>query len=317
MAGELSWLDEPSLRLSLFGGRKRFLYPTDTVLLASENLNLELSSNSIALTGTIDVHSGLVVLESLPEAAVEMSDDVVVVDASGTPVTESSAAPVDIDLTVRIADQLNVRADQIRATLGGDLQIYSARNKPLQVLGAVNVLQGKVELLGPPFDVTRGQLSFVGVPDNPQLDIVLEREITQEQLTVGVNVGGTLARPRLEFYSRPALPEAEVMAYALGGRGIDRAGDADALALALAATSGYMSSAGILEGVSLGVEGKDSKTRAVIASQLSERIYMSYGVGLYEPVNTLTVRLDLLRNLWMEIVSSIQSSSDLYYSWSR
>jgi translocation and assembly module TamB len=119
------------------------------------------------------------------------------------------------------------------------------------------------------------------VPDIPALDIVLERQITEESLTVGIRVGGNLAKPKLEFYSRPALPEEEVMAYVLGGRGIDRAGNSDSLALALAMTSGLMQSKGLLKGVTLGVEGRDIETRAAIGGYISKSVYLSYGIGLY------------------------------------
>ena len=82
-------------------------------------------------------------------------------------------------------------------------------------------------------------------------------------------------------------------------------------------TSGLMQSSGALKGVSLGIEGKNWKARAAIGGYISDRIYLSYGVGLYTPVNTVTVRLDILHNLWMEVISGIQSSADVYYVWSR
>lgn len=315
--GELSWLEGARIHLAVSGDEKNFLYPPDTVVVASEDITIDITTEKIVLSGVVDVSKGMIVLESLPVSAVEVSDDVVLLDSTGEPQQEAPSAPVEIDLMVRISDRVGISGDGISGRLGGELQLRRPSRKPLQVQGVISILSGRVELLGPRFDVSRGQLAFVGVPDNPQLDINLERYITQDQVTVGIKVGGTLAQPTLDFYSQPPLPEAEVMAYALGGRGIDRSADTSALALALAATSGYMQSSELLKGLSLGLEGKDSRTRAVIGGQLSDRVYLSYGVGLYEPVNSLTVRLDLLRHLWMEVVSGLQGSADLYYSWSR
>ncbi len=105
------------------------------------------------------------------------------------------------------------------------------------------------------------------------------------------------------------------MAYVFGGRKIDRTGDTDSLAMALAMTSGLMQSQGILMGVSLGVDGRDSKARAAMGGYVSDRIYMSYGIGLYTPINTLTVRMDILRNFWLEVVSGLDNSADVYYAW--
>ena len=215
-----------------------------------------------------------------------------------------------------MADTLGFRMEGIEAVLGGELSVLKAPREPLLLMGRLNLRRGHFELLGPRFDVTRGQVSFVGAAANPELDIAMEREITEDQVTVGIRVTGNAQMPELEFYSRPALPEAEVMAYALSGRGVDRQGSGDGLGLAVAMTSGLLQSSGALSGLSLGVEGKDSSTRAVIGGYVSDRIYLSYGVGVYEPVNTLTVRLDVLHSLWMEVVSSLKSSADMYYSWS-
>ena len=318
LSGELSWLQGPSLSLASSGEAKPFLYPPETVVSAAENLLLELTPERLSLTGSIDIPSGELVLDALPGGGVEISDDVVLFDGEGKPLAEpASRTAVEIDLLVRIHDQLKVRATDISGTLGGELLLRQQAGRPLQLTGRVDVLDGRFELLGPRFDVTRGQLSFVGAPDNPQLDVAMEREIPEDQVTVGIRVGGTLEAPDLAFYSRPAKPEAEVMAYALSGRGIDRSGTGNNLGLALAMTSGLMKSAGMMQRVSLGVEGRDRNTRAVIGGYISERIYLSYGVGVYDPVNVLTVRLDIVQRLWMEVVSSIRSSADVYYSWSR
>jgi autotransporter translocation and assembly factor TamB len=317
LLGELNWLERPSMSLAMSGGPKKLLFPTDTELTVSEDLLLAIDSDSIRLTGRVEVPSGSVKLEELPQGAVEVSDDVVLYDSTGERLEQGGRLPVEIQIQVAIADRFDVGASGIEGRLGGNLTVLQKRGRPLQLLGNVRISSGKMELLGPRFDVKRGQLSFVGVPDNPNLDIVLERLVSEDQVTVGIRVGGSLDQPRLDFYSRPSLPEKEVMAYVLGGRGIDRTGDADSMALALAMTSGLMQSRGMLKGVSLGVEGRDRKARAAIGGYISDRIYLSYGVGLYTPINTLTVRMDVIRNLWVEMVSGLESSADLYYSWSR
>ncbi|MEH6588569.1 MAG: translocation/assembly module TamB domain-containing protein [Halioglobus sp.] len=314
--GQLQWLPEPALQISLRGDKKPFLYPADTIVYAAEDLLLKMDAQGVKLTGNVDVLEGQIVLEDLPASAVEVSDDVVLLDYTGSESQQPPAGRVELELDVQISDQLGFSADGIEGRVGGNLTLLKLGNEPLRLLGKLNVREGHFDLLGPRFEVTRGQMAFVGAPANPQLDIAMEREVTEDQVTVGIRVTGNLQVPRLEFYSRPALPEAEVMAYALGGRGIDRSGEGDGLALALAMTSGLMQSNDLLSGFSLGVEGKNTSTRAVIGGYVSEKIYLSYGVGLYEPVNTLTVRLDILHNFWAEVVSSLRSSADVYYSWS-
>jgi translocation and assembly module TamB len=317
LRGELDWREAPYLQLAMQGSDKQLSIPPKSSVTVTEDLLLDLRADKISLTGELVIPQGQLVIVEVPESAVEVSEDVLLFDGEGNPLQDTSAAPVEIDVTVRIPDQLRVATEGIAGRLGGQLEVRQSPRKPLQLLGRLKIVEGKFELLGPRFRVTRGQLSFVGVPDNPQLDIAMERQITEDQVTVGIRVGGNLELPKLEFYSRPALPEEEVMAYVFGGRKIDRSGDTDSLAMALAMTSGLMQSQGILKGVSLGVEGRDSKARAAIGGYVSDRIYMSYGIGLYTPINTLTVRMDILRNFWLEVVSGLDNSADVYYAWKR
>ena len=80
--------------------------------------------------------------------------------------------------------------------------------------------------------------------------------------------------------------------------------------------SGFTDSLNKIPGVSnigFGAEGSDDETAATVSGYIGERIYLSYGVGLYEPVNTLTARLYLQTRLWLEVVSGLENSVDLYY----
>lgn len=70
-----------------------------------------------------------------------------------------------------------------------------------------------------------------------------------------------------------------------------------------------------INGIELGAEGTDDDTTATLSGYIGERIYLSYGVGLYEPINVLTARLYLQTRLWVEVVSSLENSIDLYYSF--
>ena len=54
---------------------------------------------------------------------------------------------------------------------------------------------------------------------------------------------------------------------------------------------------------------------AVISGYIGDRVYLKYGIGVFEPINELTVRLYLLNRLWVEVVSGIEQSGDIYYSF--
>ena len=55
--------------------------------------------------------------------------------------------------------------------------------------------------------------------------------------------------------------------------------------------------------------------QASIAGYLGDKVYIKYGIGIIEPINELTVRFYLLSRLWVETVSGLENSADVYYSF--
>ena len=128
----------------------------------------------------------------------------------------------------------------------------------------------------------------------------------------------------MEVYSEPAMSEAEAMSYLLRGRGLDTGAGADGTAMAVSMAGGVLNRSTIVSelnripGVSnieFGAESTEDDTAATLSGYIGGRIYLSYGVGLYEPINVLTTRLYLRPRLWLEVVSRLENSVDLYYSF--
>ena len=170
--------------------------------------------------------------------------------------------------------------------------------------------------------LTQGGVGFVGDPFNPVLKLSAERRIRAEELRVGFHVRGSLEEPMFEIFSDPVRSERDTLSYLLRGRGPDAGAAVDGTAMALSLGASAINQSGALEslnaipglsGVSLGAEGSDDDMAATISAYVGERLYLSYGVGIYEPVNALTARLYLRSRLWLEVVSRLESSFDLYY----
>jgi autotransporter translocation and assembly factor TamB len=71
-----------------------------------------------------------------------------------------------------------------------------------------------------------------------------------------------------------------------------------------------------ISGLEFGAEGTtEEDTAATLGGYIGERLYLSYGLGIYEPINVLTARLYLKTRLWLEVVSRLENSVDLYYSF--
>ncbi len=324
ISGDARLRPELELTLALRGDSNRLLYPPSTQMVVSPNLRLSASSERVVVGGEVNVTSGVLSYEQLPAGSVSLSPDVVIVDYAGNVVTADSALNFDAEIRVRISDRFRVQGRDLNVNVGGDLSLQQVSGQPLQLFGNLNIVGGEFRAYGQRLLVRQGRVSFTGLPENPDLNLRAEREIPAEDVRAGVLVSGTLEEPQITLYSEPALSQTETLSYLVRGRGMDSGAGADGTAMALSVGTGLVNQSGIvaelnrlpgLRNVEFGAEGSEDETAATVSGYIGERIYLSYGVGLYEPVNVLTARLYLQARLWLEVVSRLESSVDLYYSF--
>lgn len=324
LAGEI--VAQPALRVSLQvrGTRHQVLVPPASELVVSEELQLVLTGNLLEATGWVRVHEGVLRHEELPEGGVSMSRDVVVVDVTGQPIREERAFEIRSDIVLRIDERFRVEGEQLNATLGGELQLVQEPGRPLQVFGTLQLLGGELNAYKQRLQIQRGTIAFSGPPDNPELNIAAEREIRADNVTVGARLFGRLEEPELEIYSNPLMSQSEAMSYLVRGRPLDSGAGADGTALALSLGADAVNQSGIvrelnrlplISNVAFGTSGEADETSATVSGYIGERIYLSYGIGIYEPINVLTARLYLQSRLWLEVVSRLENSIDLYYAF--
>jgi len=324
ISGDASLRPEFELSLALRGEDNRLLYPPSTEMVVSPDLSLRATTEGVMVGGEVLVKSGILAYEQLPAGSVSLSPDVVEVDYAGKVVTPESPFDLNAEVRVRIRDKFRVQGADLNVTVGGDLSLQQVSGQPLQVFGNLNIVGGEFRAYGQRLRVRQGRISFTGQPENPELNLRAEREIPADDVKAGVRVSGTLEQPQITLYSEPAMSQTETLSYLVRGRGMDSGAGADGTAMALSVGTGLVNQSGIVEGlnslpglrnVEFGAEGSEDETAATVSGYIGERIYLSYGVGLYEPVNALTARLYLQARLWLEVVSRLESSVDLYYSF--
>ncbi|MAA88517.1 MAG: hypothetical protein CME39_12755 [Haliea sp.] len=324
LSGDAQFGAEPALRLDIKGDNHRLLYPPSTQLEVSPDLRLRITPSGIHVRGEVQVHEGLLAYEELPPGSVTLSDDVVEVDFAGNPLDAHNPFGLDADLRLRIEDRFRIRGKDLNLTVGGDLNLRQAPERPLQLFGNLNIIGGEFRAYGQRLLVRQGRIAFSGAPENPELNLRAEREIPAEDVRAGVTVTGTLEQPQLTVYAEPSMSQTEALSYLLRGRGLDSGAGADGTAMALSLGTSLMNRSALVEelnnlpglrNVEFGTDGSEDDTAATVSGYIGERIYLSYGVGLYEPINVLTARLYLQARLWLEVVSRLESSVDLYYSF--
>jgi translocation and assembly module TamB len=119
------------------------------------------------------------------------------------------------------------------------------------------------------------------------------------------------------------MPQAEQLSYLLLGRPLNDASAEDGQVLASAARSlglrggrwlaSRIGSTFGLEEARIDTEGGFEEASLVLGKFLSPRLYVSYGVGLFDEANTLLVRYLLSKKLTLEAATGENNRADVLY----
>ncbi|GGB86030.1 DUF490 domain-containing protein [Marinobacterium zhoushanense] len=308
--------------LNVKGERFEAVNTAEVQLLVSPDLQLALSPQTIRVRGELLIPQALIQAPKLEQSAVSGSPDLVVRSQTGG---ETSRGPeLDVDLRVVLGESVRVDAFGFNGLLNGALNLQQGRGLA-RGTGSVGVASGKYRLYGQDLEISRGNVIFTGGPlSNPGLDLRVEREV--DDVIVGALVGGTLRKPDLTLSSSPAMPDNRILSYLVLGRAPDAtsAGEQQLLmklALSLGAKGGTSITEKLTQSLNvdeIGFASGDTAddTSFYIGKYLSPELYIKYGVGLINPVNTFLMRYQLSKRLSLETQTSAEGSGgDLIYSF--
>ena len=192
------------------------------------------------------------------------------------------AYPLDVRITA--PNRVFVRGRGLDSEFGGDLRI-TGTTRDVVPLGAFNLIRGRLDILGQRLDIEEATITIQG----SLVPVIRMRATTQaEDTTVNVLVLGPATNPDISFTSEPELPEEEVLARLIFGRGIDTLSPIQAARLALAVrTLSGRGGEGIVGNIRQGagladfdVTTDEDGTAAVRAgAYLGENIYTDVNVG--------------------------------------
>lgn len=286
-------------------------------------LRLELQGNDLRIDGDVFVPFARIEPRDLA-AAVQPSPDQVIVNREQSPASE--ALRVHVAVTTRLGKDVRIAAFGLKARLEGKLAVVQEpEGRPIGN-GRLTIVEGEYKAYGQDLTLARGEIVYTGQPlSNPGLDIRAERTIN-EDVTAGIAVRGPLSNPTANVYSEPVMPETEALSYLLFGRPLEQIsggqqGQVNNAAIAL--NLGGQKLLGKV-GKRLGVEeirvdevGNRERASLVLGKYLSPDLYVSYGIGLFEAVNTFRVRYRVSSKWTLEAVSGLDSSADILYTIER
>ena len=236
--------------------------------------------------------------------------------------TKPKAGRPAVVRNVRLAlgDDVHIEGYGLTGRLGGAIEITEKPGEPTAATGELRVVEGVYEAYGQQLEIETGRVVFAGGPiTEPGVDIEAVRR-PAEGILVGARVRGTLAAPELSLFSEPPMPQQEQLSYLVLGRPLDDASASESsamsrAALALGLRGGNFVSERINKNLGLdafGIETDPSEAASeaafVIGKYLTPSLYVSYGIGLFEPVNTVKLRYAISKRWRLETESSSEAS---------
>jgi translocation and assembly module TamB len=288
---------------------------------AEPRLDLTFDGSTRRLTGEVVIPRGRLGFPEIPEAAVTPSDDVVIV--GDTLVEKAPRIPFGTDITVTIGRDVFFNGFGFSANLLGDVNIVQDPGGEPRGRGEIQFINGTFRSFGQELRIEPGRLLFNGPIDDPGVDaraFVRASDGTE----AGFRIGGTVQNLDVTTYSRPPRSDSDIMAYILFGRPMDQTSGtegneasnaaavlgANMLAMSLAPSLG-------LDEARIDAGSSQNKAQFVVGKYVSPRLFLGYGVGIYEPISTLRIRYLLSARWSIEAITGDQQSTDLLWRIER
>ncbi|MFQ6574318.1 translocation/assembly module TamB domain-containing protein [Pseudomonas sp. UM16] len=313
--GQIGWGQALAVDLQLQGQRLPVTVEPYADLEVAPNLKISLAGDKLAVAGKVLVPKGKIIVRELPPSTVKVSDDTVIVGHQTEEGKPPMAVAMDIDVEVG-QDRLSFSGFGLTANLLGHVHI----GDNLDTRGELSLADGRYRAYGQRLTIRRARLLFAGPIDQPYLDIEAIRQT--DDVIAGIRLSGSAEQPTTQVFSEPAMSQEQALSYLVLGRPLGTTGEDNNMLAQAALGLGLASSAGVtgslasslgIDDFQLDTQGSGNDTSVVASGNLTERLSLRYGVGVFEPVNTVALRYKLSKKVYLEAASGLASSLDIFY----
>ncbi|MBE0485332.1 MAG: translocation/assembly module TamB [Marinobacter sp.] len=314
LSGLLNWQQQPELELSITGDRLPVNFEPYARVEIGPDLTIAFRDGELSVSGRVEVPRGGIEIKGLPQTAVSLSEDEVIVGVE-------AEAPVIrrmlMDVTVVVGqDQVTFDAFGVTGNLEGTLRI----GNDMDTRGSLQLVDGHYQAFGQELELRRARILFVGALTEPYLDIEAVRRV--DSVVAGIRLSGPASAPETEVFSEPSMPQSDALSYVILGRPPQGRGDDGQMsqaALSLGLTQASRVTQGIgdelgIRNLTLEAEGSGDDAAVVASGYITDELSLRYGVGIFEPITTVALRYDLGRYFYLEAASGLASSLDIFYT---
>lgn len=315
LKGQIDWGQALAVDLHLQGAQLPVTVEPYAELEVAPDLTISLKNDRLAIAGKVQILRGDITVRELPPSTVKVSDDTVIIGSQTEEGKPPMAMAMDIDVVVG-EDRLNFSGFGLTAKVQG--QVHIGDN--LDTRGELWLNDGRYRAYGQKLDVRRARLLFAGPLDQPYLDIEAIRKT--DDVTAGIRLSGSAEQPTTQIFSEPAMSQEQALSYLVLGRPLSTTGEDNNMLAQAALGLGLMGSAGVTSDIAnklgirdfdLDTQGSGNNTAVVASGKITEKLSLRYGVGVFEPANTIALRYLLSKKVYLEVASGVASSLDIFY----
>lgn len=289
LAGQAERLAEGwSMAAQINGEQFAFADASWLSLNASPQLELGVRPDGIQIDGDIRIDRLQAGLPPGTGERIEPSPDIAVAgetDGNDNGLAGNAGQPVTGRLGIDLGDNASLAALGLETGLSGGIELhFNGQSRPTGH-GTIHLPEGSYRAYGQNLEIDDGEIVFTGQPlDDPRLDIRAVRDIFGDPKVeaAGVHISGSARNPDITLYTDPRTSQEKALAYVITGADFDHAGGQGALN---------------------------------VGFYLLPKLFVSYGVGLFQTGNVLSGRYELSRRWGLRVVSGERDTGvDLSYT---
>ena len=334
VTGDATWeAQQWAADLSVKGEKISIRQPPLLQSSMNPSLRIALTQDAIKLNGHIDIPSAEIDIKERIEGAATISEDVIIIEDEearneNADDNINEGPTITTDLTIKFGENVNLKGYGLESRLTGDVTYQKDNDEPPQLGGQIRVVEGFYKSYGQDLEVRDGQILFVGPIEQTNLNIRAIRELDTEERSVGLHVQGSVIDPSVTLFTDPADKTQEsILSYIVLGRdiGASTTNEESTLlaqaALALTIRQGRGFASGFAEGLGISdfqidAAGSGDDTQVLVSGRLSRKLLLRYGRSVFAPDQTLYLRYDINKRLYLEAAQGLERAVDLFYSYS-
>lgn len=340
ITGTVDWTKDLQAKLKVQGSKIQISQPP--LLFAEVNPLVDIivkpNQKYVDIEGVIDVPRATIRPPEASKDVVTKSPDVTVIDrrlAGQINDVLKVVEPwsINADVAVDLGERVFFRGFGANLPLAGALNVTQQGQGTMKAQGMVLVAKrSKVDIYGQSLNINYAQVRFDGSVTKPNINIEAVKEI--QGVTVGVRVKGDTSSPNITVFNNGGLSEQQAMNALVTGSINNTTGQststeefksrvnntiaAAGLSFGLQGTRRFTNQIGRafgLQSLTLDASGTGSDTEVNLTGYITPDLYIRYGVGVFNSTNTLSMRYQLTKRLYIEARSSVNNSVDLLYNW--